>query len=596
MNKNIYYVILILIIIVAYLFNLNYNENIMIDTRSADIIIIGLGTSGSIMARRLHDNLPNLKILVLERGQNRSSDPNIYNISKGDIAAYNSTYSSVLKSDNPNVQVTVGSMYGGSSSHNYGLVVHGSPEYYNQLGKILNINNFLPYFKKVEKFTGQSENMSIRGINGKLQVSQLPTKIDIINKIIPFVGLAYNYKFKIISESINVLNNSGPLRASDSFSNIINKAIQDIKQIPIVEDYNSGLEICTCATPQLFVDSNTGLRCSTNVGYLPPGYIRMDNTGYSTSNNNNLHIVPNCIVDKIISNKVNWFDNHGNIQSTSLNENGRVILCAGSIYNPLILQKSYLNNIIGQQSYSNIGKNLTTHYGCTMIVSVEADNNENFYFSSGPLAFLQRQQQDVRNWQIITGGSSLVNTKLLDSVNVNYKENQKNNQNLKYFTFLLWNLKPRSRGQIYYDPTNPLVPQIDLNFWSDGDLSDPDSDLSNVLDGLKFLNQIVKKMQQTYPTMTCVYPPQTVFDKNNNNLLVPYIKNGISMTDHYSSTCSLNKVVNPFDFKLIGTNNIHIIDASVFPIISNGNTEFPVAVVTEIAAERITTSILNINL
>jgi choline dehydrogenase-like flavoprotein len=549
------------------------NTNIYIDTKSADIIIIGLGTSGSIIARRLHDSLPNLKILVLERGINRRNDPNVYNNSKAGFVAYNPNYSTVLNADNQNVKVTIASMYGGASSHNYGLVVHGSQTYYNKLGKIIGVSDFIPYFKKIESYKGTSENPYYRGYYGNLQVSPLPEKIDIINKIVPFSGLLISGNIGTVSKSINTFLNSGPLRASNSFSDIFTKVISNIKNIPIVVDYNTNIDLCTSATPQLFLDYITGLRCSTDVGYLPAGYIKIDNIGNGTTWNNKLQISPQSTVNKIHKDGVEWFDKNNNIKFTELTNNGKIILCSGSIYNPLILQKSGFTN-------PDIGKYLTTHYGCNIIISVKSDNND-FNFSTGPLAFLPRYDK-TRDWQIITGGQELTNFKLLESVNINPI-----NSGLKFFTILFWLLNPRSRGLITYDINNPMIPKIDLNFWSDGGLEDPNSDLSNVIDGINFINIIIKNMKKWYPTMNIVYPPQKVIDANDKNLLIPYIKNGISMTDHYSSTCSINKVVDANNFKLHNSKNIHIVDASVFPIISDGNTEFPVTVMSEIAADRI---------
>ena len=59
------------------------------------------------------------------------------------------------------------------------------------------------------------------------------------------------------------------------------------------------------------------------------------------------------------------------------------------------------------------------------------------------------------------------------------------------------------------------------------------------------------------------------------------------MTDHYCSTCKLGTVVDPNTFLLRNSDNIHIIDASTLPEVSDGNTAYPVMVMAEIAAQRI---------
>jgi choline dehydrogenase-like flavoprotein len=98
---------------------------------------------------------------------------------------------------------------------------------------------------------------------------------------------------------------------------------------------------------------------------------------------------------------------------------------------------------------------------------------------------------------------------------------------------------------------------------------------------------LVLELQKTYPTLTPVFPPVSVLQQSNPAILEVYIKQGLSLTDHYCSTCKLGTVVDPNTFLLMGTNNIHIIDASTFASISDGNTAYPCMVMAEIASKRI---------
>jgi len=84
-----------------------------------------------------------------------------------------------------------------------------------------------------------------------------------------------------------------------------------------------------------------------------------------------------------------------------------------------------------------------------------------------------------------------------------------------------------------------------------------------------------------------VFPPEEVLINNNYQELEEWARKGLSLTDHYNGTCALGKVVDPNNFKIYGTKNIYVADASTFPEIPNANTEFPVAVMATIASKRI---------
>ena len=121
------------------------------------------------------------------------------------------------------------------------------------------------------------------------------------------------------------------------------------------------------------------------------------------------------------------------------------------------------------------------------------------------------------------------------------------------------------------------------------DAYDKNSDIFNLLEGLKFLYNSVNDIKQYNSSIKILYPPENSF--NTDNDLIKYAKEGNTLTYHFCSTCSLGKVVNPLDFSIYNYNNIHVADASVFPSIPDGNTEFPTNLIAEIASERIINSI-----
>lgn len=595
-------VILIIIILISFFYIIRSNRIVTVQTETADVVIIGAGTAGCIVARRLSEQCPGLSILVLERGENRRKDPIVYNIKNAAIAGYTAPYSEVLPTDQPNAVASVAKLYGGGSSHNFALAVRGSPAFYNgkwqeQLG--LSYQDLAPYFQRVESFhpefsDGAVTSSSTRYTGGFMQITPLPTNINLLPRILPGIPRIFAYGAGTLGQAVEVVTNTGPLRASDSFSDITKAAIGIEGGVPEVEDYNADAGVCVSKSPQLYVDSIFGVRQSTDVRYLPPSYIFIDKGG--RGKNDGLQIVPNATVDKIVESvdrkselesekdtfiTIIWRDGQGVQKETKLTKRGHVVVATGGIYTPFLLLKS---GIVPVRKASEIGVNLMTHYGCTMILTAEATEEENFVFSSGPLAFLRDTKMepgdDRRMWQLVVSGAG--NPNLIAAG----KRQSPETSNTRYFTFLLWLLRPKTRGKIGITPGNNTTPKIDLNLYED----EGGEDLASLIRGMRFMRKISDRLKQTYSSLSVVFPPNEAFlssDGGNDGDLVKFIKQGLSLTDHYCATCALGKVVNPIDFSVYGHPNIHVVDTSVFPEISDGNTAYPVTVMAEIASERI---------
>lgn len=601
----------ILILIAIFFIVYNVNVPIPLDTENADIVIIGGGTSACIMAYRLSQRYPSKSIIILERGKDRRTDPIVYNIANGTTVGYTAPYSELLPTDFPNITASVAYLNGGGSSHNLALVVRGSPDFYNkqwreQLGLSYNdlVNEYFPLIEDYEP-ADSSNTSSLRFTSGKVKITQLPVSISIWPRIWPILVVFFNEGFGVLGQALEILNGHGPLRASDTFSNNITQTIAMMKNVPNTPDYNTDIVTCTANSPQIFIDNIIGIRQSTDVAYLPHSVITFDKNG--NGRRGNLQFVPNAVVTKVSSDMIEWTrrgtappggesyglstKTSGNVpvnSTTKVNKGGKVIMCAGAIYTPFLLQLSGFDN-------PNIGKDLTTHYGCTMILSIDATPDDSFIFSSGPIAFVSRNGTDnTRDWQFIVEGA--FNQSLLDGID--YPKTP----NTRLFSFILWNLKPRTRGTVTVNSDNmtpngaqlhPVegtlfpLPKVDLNLFADGSFDDNASDLSSLIDGMRWMYTLSQGLSEIYPTLVPIFPPVPVLQESNPVILTEYIKRGLSLTDHYCSTCILGNVVDPSNFLLKGTDNIHIVDASIFPSISDGNTNYPCMTMAEIGAKRI---------
>jgi choline dehydrogenase-like flavoprotein len=417
----IFIIIIIAIIIVSY----QVSTPIPLDTEEADIIIVGGGTSACIIAYRLSQRYPNKSIIILERGRDRRNDPMVYNIANAGIIGYSAPYSQLIPIDFPNTNASVAYVNGGGSTHNFALVVRGSPDFYNKQWREqlkLSYNDLVQdYFPLIEAYYPTNPNetpssspalSSVRFQSGKVHMTQLPVSVSISSRFWPLIGQSFNQGFQLLGKALEILMHHGPLRASDTFSNAITNAVMVTKSIMTVPDYNADVVNCTSINPQLFVDNISGIRQSTDVAYLSRDIILFDKNGNGAGSDahqvngiNPLQFVPNATVTKVNSNFVEWTNGTSNF-TTKVRE--RVIMAAGAIYTPYILELSGFSN-------AEIGKDLTDHYGCTMILSIEPNENDSFIFSSGPIAFLPRNNNGTsRDWEFVVEGA--VNQSLIQVI------------------------------------------------------------------------------------------------------------------------------------------------------------------------------------
>ena len=155
--------------------------------------------------------------------------------------------------------------------------------------------------------------------------------------------------------------------------------------------------------------------------------------------------------------------------------------------------------------------------------------------------------------------------------------------NFDAFTPTVANIRPTSRGEVYISsPDTRDDPKIKMNY-----LSTPE-DRKVTADGLKLIRKIVLETKTFAKYQPEEFRPGIEF--KNDEELIKAASNYAQTIFHPVGTCKMgndeNSVVND---RLIahGLENLRIVDASIMPNITSGNTNAPTIMIAEKAADMI---------
>jgi len=142
------------------------------------------------------------------------------------------------------------------------------------------------------------------------------------------------------------------------------------------------------------------------------------------------------------------------------------------------------------------------------------------------------------------------------------------------------NLYPRSRGRLRLASADPrALPRIDLNLLGESD------DLKPILAGLKLGRRLLDAPAFARFSATEVAPGPAVQD---DAALEAYIRRTAATVHHPVSSCRMGRddlAVVDDQLRVHGMEALRVVDASVFPSITGGNTNAPVVMVAEKAAD-----------
>lgn len=536
-----------------------------------DYIVIGAGTAGGVIAKKLTDDKCT-SMLVLETGTNMpNSSPSIVtaaNLANDNRLSFN-TLSKTEATIGRQLRLSGGRVIGGGSQHNFMAAVRGSRNLYDSWAQLLD-NNAWSYdsirslFIENETYIGMTQSPQERGSNGPIFIRQ---------QKIPDQGLIQT----------------------------LAQATSDVLGIPIVEDYNTGIRDCTFFKTQ-FIQKEIGdgkfVRSSTATGYLNENIVTQGNESHPDEfgvDQRKLVIFTKTTVDKILFKEkrgtsiaigVQYVRN--GVSQRSYARKG-IIVSAG-MFSSVILQRSGIGKstdlaeagISTLVENDNVGHNFQTQYAIGMGVEVEttrllqilsADPDQPIALG----AFKKEEGLGGRRLQLI--GFPLSIFLPIQDVFINQWQFNPNNPS-NVISLAMVDLNPKSKGKITVAHSDPeAYPSIDFN-----PLDNPD-DLNFIVDQYIQTFNIMMKARELDPNgiYKVVYPPENIFNLPNEEekrtRLANYAKATYTNFAHYGGQCRMGKsiedgVVNEY-LNVFGTQNLKVADLSISPILPDGNTSIP---------------------
>lgn len=500
------------------------------DDKKYDYIIIGAGSAGSVVTRRLVD--AGLKVLLLEAGP-RDDMPAIHNPPEAmtlwhSAVDWGFSTQPQIYAGKQDIYWPRGKTLGGSSSINGMMYVRGLPADYDNWAAMgatgWSWKDVLPYFRK-------AENCNIDGLSnlhatgGLLQVSR-PA----------MTPLAHAF--------VEAGQQAGLRR---------------------VQDYNDGQDSTGVSFPQ-YTMTPDGKRASAWVCY-----------GDAIRGADNLSVITEARVLKLLNQGDHITGVHFVHRGTDYRIEARheVLLCAGSLMSPSILLHSGIGPAeqlekMGIKTLVNlpgVGENLHDHLVCPMVwsspqpvaVGLASGIEAQIFHKSAPALSAPDTQ------------SLLFTMPFMPGVTQGY-------------TVTPGLVRPISRGRLWLNSPDPLHPPLmDPRVYSE------DQDLEVMTDKALLLREVMKQTALA-PWRGKEMGMEGV---NNRDKMRDYIRRMTASYHHQVGTARMGTdnmaVVDP-QLRVHGLSGLRVIDASVMPVIPTGNTNAPSIMIGEKAADMILSS------
>jgi len=535
----------------------------MNDASEYDYVIVGAGTAGCVLAARLTED-PGVSVCLIEAGP-RDSHPFIQvpALVGAAIGRRNLNWRFMTEPqpqlNDRRIPVPRGHVVGGSGSINGMAYFRGHPSEYDDWAAAGNTgwswHEVLPYFKRSETNDDYPDS-SHHGQSGPINVRHI--------------------------RKPNALNHSF-LQAFEALGEY--PACKDLTG-PEPEGY--GLRQGTI---------RRGRRDSTAVAFLRPALTRPNLTLLSDTR------VTRVLIESGIATGVEIRPRHApHSAAQRLRARRETLLCAGAIQSPQMLMLSGIGDADELQSHGialqhhlpGVGSNYHDHMAVSVLMETSNTLSYGLSFRTAPRALWNLVQYlSMRDGPLAS--NLFESTAFIRSTATSRRPDlqmvfQPARRNRGTFPLPLGHgyaissvgLYPKSRGRIRLASNDPVAaPLLDPNL-----LADP-ADIQPLLHGLKLARRLLSDSAFARFKAREVAPGPAVATEAE---LIAYIRRASHTVHHPAGTCRMgvdgDAVVDP-QLKVHGLKGLRVVDASIFPFVTGGNTNAPVVMVAEKAADMI---------
>jgi choline dehydrogenase-like flavoprotein len=529
-----------------------------------DFVIVGGGSAGATMAARLSEDA-NINVCLLEAGGKGTNillraPAGVVAVLPGYGKLFNWAFNTVPQPglNGRRGYQPRGRALGGSSAINAMLYVRGHQADYDGWSALgcsgWSWQDCLPYFKKAEN--NENGEDAFHGGRGPLHVSDQKSPRPITKA---FVEAATRLQHRHRAD-FNTGDNEGV-----------------------------GLYQVT----QFHDRENNGKRCSAADGYLRPVMDRP-----------NLTVITKARATKILfegKRAVGVAYQHSN-KIREVRASKEVILSAGAFQSPQLLQLSGVgrsqdilrHGIEMVHDLQGVGQNLQDHLD--FILAYKTRDTDNFGIGlrgtlrlTAAIAQWARKGTGLLATPFAEGAAFLKTDPTLEQPDIQLHfvisvvDDHAKKLHLGYgYSCHVCVLRPESRGEVFLKSADPLAdPGIDPKFLSDG------RDLTKMIEGAK----ITRNILQTEPL--AAYCKKELFGVKDNMSDAEWEQHIRARADtiyHPVGTCKMGvddmAVVDP-ELKIHGLEGIRVVDASVMPTLTSGNTNAPTIMIAEKCADMI---------